>query len=349
MSKSRLARGPLIGGALFAALAVGSRTLNTYAPDLTVSDFRLADYSDLAALGFAGLALIMLALTLLGSRKGKAEKLESNAFSENANTVTSTDLFDTDIEVGQPKQPEPRVKLTAEQKKAAKQEAAAEKERIKRDAKFQAEARKDAARASRRARRGKAPQYQEILSEDRGTGWARIYDEPTSPSTESPSDRNTNVAEQSPDWLTATYEDPDFIVPFSSSINQLDPASEPDPIIEQEVIVLTDLEPTDQSSDDTEYDLPEQDTENENQVPASDTETELRSQLATMRARLDVLEARAVAQAQITATVNQLQYLHTLRDMVKDTLPEMTATLDRIIISTVSELPPHPDVKPRAK
>lgn len=330
MFSSRLARGPLYTAIALVLLAGASYAVAAFVPGLAVAGIVLTDYTDMAALAFSGLGLIMLAVALFtGHRRDEianpdrdpepaAQVLYNGAATEDLYDLDSLDdeVFDDadDFDV-------PPVRLTKDEKKALKAAEKADKARQKQEAKFQAQAQKEAAKADKLARKGKGPEFTEILSEDRGTGWARSYDDPEP--TPAP------VEVETPDWLTSAYDDPDFVVPFTDVDDQFDI-----PEIDEEPASVD--EPVD-------YDLPDEDEQApaaEPQAPAdSDATAALLNEIAALRDRIVVLESRAAEQAQTAEVVAKLQHLHTLRGMVKETMPDMVATLDRIIIMAVDELP----------
>jgi archaellum component FlaC len=230
---SSLARGPLVASIVTVTLASASYLLPQFTSTLDVAGANLVDYAPLVALALAGLTIVLLGVALLmGGSKRNKERAEAEAPVAGSewgapSATTPSDAPDAhpsfeeltglphpgDSVAVEPYSNEfdiPAAKLTSAEKREAKRQILAEKKRAAAEAKFQKAAEKEAAKiarkAARAAKRGKGPVDTDILEDETGTGWARNYDETLT----------TESGSGDPDWLTSTYSDPTFSVPFET-------------------------------------------------------------------------------------------------------------------------------------
>lgn len=230
--RSRL---PIIGSALFLLLGTAAYFLPTFVPYLAINGINIVEQKDLIAIGFGGVAAVLLIVSLFTGRK-KSNDEDTSDETESATPVANEATDEAGYEVAaydntvSEFDDQPRVKLTAVEKRAAKAAAKAEQKRIKEEAKFAKQAAKEAAKAAKAAakaaKKGGAATG-EILDAETGTDWYQDEDFLAQTVTDAPAEEVAEeVLEESPEiatevaenWTDATYTDPNFTVPFADEV-----------------------------------------------------------------------------------------------------------------------------------
>lgn len=238
--RSRL---PIIGSALFLLLGAAAYFLPTFVPYLAINGINIVEHKDLIAIGLGAVAAILLLISFFTGRKAVNEEDEEDDSDEPAFFTEDTSVpvlettgfeggydvpeFDNTVEEFVA---EPKVKLTAAEKRALKAAAKAEKKRQKEEAKFAKQAAKEAAKAAKAAAKAAkkgAVVDSEILDEETGTDWYKdddflaqtVTDAPVAEEASADVDTAEPAAEITDEnWTDAAYSDPNFEVPFAEEI-----------------------------------------------------------------------------------------------------------------------------------